>query len=266
MSMKRLLRALLVCVASVAAVPAIAQSQPTALAETIQIGLSTDVIQVTADFSGADLTIFGSIENLDPQIARQNRYDVIVVLEGPSTPVVVRRKSRVAGMWINTRSVAFENVSESYSVSTTRPAQDITDPQNYQRLSLGAGNLYYEPADKYAGLSTIAEFTDALRNLKISSGAYTERIGGVQFLSQGLFRASLALPATIPIGAHKARAFLFRNGVFVKESSVPLQIGKAGLEQTIFRFAHEHGFIYGLIAVAIAVATGWLGRLVFSRD
>lgn len=246
--------------------PASAQMQAQTDVETIQIGLSTDVIEVTADFSGADLTIFGSIENLDPLLARQNRYDVIVVLEGPSAPVVVRRKSRVAGMWINTRAIAFENVSESYSVSTTRPAQDITDPKNYQRLSLGAGNLYYEPSDKAAAPATIAEFTDALRTLKIESGAYTERIGGVQFLSQGLFRASLALPANVPIGAHKARAFLFRNGIFVKESNAPLQIGKAGVEQTIFRFAHDHGFYYGLIAVLVALATGWLGRILFSRD
>lgn len=244
--------------------PVLAQSE--APPENIQIGLSTDLIEVTADFTGADLTIFGSIENLDIQLARQNRYDVIVVLEGPSLPVVVRKKNRVAGMWINTQSVAFENVAESYSVSSTRAMQDITDPQNYQRLSLGANNLYIEPSDKNARPATLDEFTEALRILKRDTGSYTERIGGVQFLSQGLFRASLALPANVPIGAHKARAFLFRNGAFVKESNAPLQIGKAGFEQIVFRFAHDHGFLYGLIAVAIAVATGWLGRILFSRD
>lgn len=238
----------------------------TAAAETIQIGLSTDVIEVAADFSGADLTIFGSIENLDALLARQNRYDVIVVLEGPAAPVVVRKKSRVAGMWINTQAVAFENVSASYSVSTTRPMQDITDPKNFQRLSLGANNLYIEPADKAARPATIEEFTAALRILKSDSGSYSERIGGVQFLSQSLFRATLTLPANVPIGSHKARAFLFRNGVFVKESSAPLNIGKVGFEQLAYRFAHEHGFLYGVIAVAIAMATGWLGRMLFSRD
>lgn len=50
--------------------------------EDIQIGLSTDVVAITADFSGADLTIFGSVENADPQVNRQGRYDVIVVLRG----------------------------------------------------------------------------------------------------------------------------------------------------------------------------------------
>jgi len=234
--------------------------------ETIQIGLSTDTIRITADFSGADLTIFGSIENLDPQLARQNRYDVIVVLEGPSVPTVVRKKNRVAGMWINTQSVAFENVAETYSISSTRALQDITDPQNYRRLTLGINNLYFEPENKHGNPLTLDEFTDELRALKLKNGSYVERVGGVQFLSQGLFRASLALPPNVPIGAHKARAFLFRSGVFVKETSAPLQIEKAGLEQFIYRFAHDFGLIYGIIAVTIAVATGWIGRLLFSRD
>jgi len=234
--------------------------------ETIQIGLSTDTVEITADFNGADLTIFGSVENQDPVLARQGRYDVIVVLEGPSGPLVVRKKARVAGMWINTQSVAYDNVSETYSVSTTRAAQDITDPQNYKRLSLGVNNLYYEPTSKAISPLLLDEFTKALRSLKVASGSYTERIGGVQFLSQGLFRATVALPANVPIGAHKARAFLFKNGQFIRETSAPLNIAKAGLEQFLFRFAHDYGFLYGVLAVALALVTGWLGRLMFSRD
>ena len=78
--------------------------------ENIQIGLSTDQVSITSDFSGAELTIFGALDNADPLISRQGRYDVIVVLEGPPRPVTVRKKTRVAGMWINTESVIFRDV------------------------------------------------------------------------------------------------------------------------------------------------------------
>ncbi|TKD18220.1 MAG: TIGR02186 family protein, partial [Mesorhizobium sp.] len=115
--------------------------------ENIQIGLSTDHVSITAGFSGADLTIFGSLENADPLVARQGRYDIIVVLEGPARPVVVRRKDRVLGIWVNLESETFENVPVSYSVATTRPLQDVTDPNSYKQLSLGAANLYMQPAD-----------------------------------------------------------------------------------------------------------------------
>ncbi len=234
--------------------------------ESIQIGLSTDRVAITADFSGADLTIFGSLEDADPLVSRQGRYDVVVVLEGPARPVVVWRKDRVLGMWINTISEMFVNVPMSYSVSTTRMMQDITDADSYKRLSLGTNYIYLEPADKTQFPPTIDEFSAALRDLKKSTNLYNERIGGVEFLSQSLFRATVTLAPNVPVGTHRARAFLFKNGMFVKETSAPLAIVKAGFEQSIFDLSRNYGFLYGLLAVTLAMLTGWLGRIVFRRD
>ena len=234
--------------------------------DTIQIGLSTDRIEITADFSGADLTIFGSVDNADPLINRQGRYDVIVVLEGPARPVVVRRKERVLGVWVNTHSETFVNVPQSYSVATTRMMQDITDPNNYRQLSLGADNLHMQPEDPTSGSTTIREFRAALRERKKATGLYNERIGGVQFLSANLFRATVRLAPNVPVGTHKARAFLFRHGVFIKETSAQLSIQKSGFEQMLFRLSNNHGTFYGFVAVGLAMLTGWLGRIVFRRD
>ncbi|MCF6126546.1 TIGR02186 family protein [Mesorhizobium sp. M7A.F.Ca.CA.001.07.2.1] len=246
-----------------AAVPAKAQVP---LTEGIQIGLSTDNVSITAGFSGADLTIFGSLENPDPLVARQGRYDVIVVLEGPPKPVVVRRKDRVLGVWVNLDSETFENVPVSYSVATTRPLQDITEPNSYKQLSLGASNLYMQPADAGDSPATIEEFTAALRERKSATGLYSENVGGVQFLSQNLFRATVRLAPNVPVGTHKARAFLFKSGLFIKESSAQLEIRKSGFEQSIFRIAHNYSFLYGVFAISLAMLTGWLGRLIFRRD
>ena len=170
-----------------------ADPQSPANVESIQIGLSTDRISITSDFSGADLTIFGALDNADPLINRQGRYDVIVVLEGPARPVMVRRKQRILGVWMNTQSEIFVNVPVSYSVATTRVPQDITDPINYRQLALGADNIYIEPLDKDVDTATVKEFEAALRQLKKTTGLYSERIGGVQFLTQSLFRATLTL-------------------------------------------------------------------------
>ena len=106
----------------------------------------------------------------------------------------------------------------------------------------------------------------ALRDRKKATGLFNERVGGVQFLSQSLFRATLQLAPNVPVGTHKARAFLFRNGVFIKETSAQLAIVKSGFEQSIFRFATDYSFFYGLFAVALAMLTGWLGRIVFRKD
>jgi len=234
--------------------------------EGIQIGLSTDSVAITSDFSGTNLTIFGALDNADPLVSRQGRYDVIVVLEGPPRTTVVRKKTRVLGMWINTESVAFRDVPASYSVATTRPPQDITDPASYKRLALGVDNINIRPLDESDSPVTIEEFTEALRQQKEAAALYVENVGGVQFLSRTLFRATLYLAPHVPVGTHKARAFLFRNGAFLRETSAPLSIRKAGVEQQIFEFAQQRSLPYGLFAVLLAMITGWIGRLVFRRD
>jgi uncharacterized protein (TIGR02186 family) len=241
-------------------------SAPVSLPEGIQIGLSTDEIRITADFAGANLTIFGSVDNPDPLISRQGRYDVIVVLEGPARPVTVRRKDRVLGIWMNTESESFVNVPESYSISTTRMPQDISQPTSYRQLALGTRYIHMQPADPDQNPITVDEFRTALRDRKEAVGLYNERIGGVQFLSASLFRATVALAPNVPVGTHKARAFLFRNGLFIKETSAQLQIVKSGFEQMLFRLSRNHSLFYGLCAVGLAIITGWLGRLIFRRD
>src|SRR5690606_31437321 len=178
-------RALLVVVIAVlAAARATAQE---IIPESIQIGLSTDRITITSDFSGADLTIFGAVDGADPQVSRQGGYDVIVVLEGPAEPIVVWKRSRILGVWVNSHSETFVNIPVSYSVSTTRVFQDITSTTSYRQLSLGAQNIYLEPKQRREKPETIAEFTAALRDRKLATGLYRERIGGVQFLSSTLF-------------------------------------------------------------------------------
>jgi len=234
--------------------------------ESIQIGLSTDRVAITSDFAGADLTIFGALDNIDPLVARQGRYDVIVVLEGPPRTSVVRRKSRVLGMWINTRSETFLNVPASYSMATTRAPQDIAAPEVYTQMALGIDNIFLRHDDPSINARTLAEFTAALRERKREEGLYASRAGGVQFLSQNMFRANLALAPSVPVGVHRARAFLFKRGLFVGETSANLTIVKAGMEQYIYDAARNQSLLYGLFAVLLAVATGWLGRIIFRKD
>ena len=220
-----------------------AQAQP----ERIQIGLSIDHLSITSDFSGANLTIFGALDNVDPLVSRQGRYDVVVVLEGPAKPVLV-------------------NVPASYSVATTRNLQDIAEPTTYRQLSLGPDYIHLEALYSNEPPATIAEFRSALRERKKSAGLFNERIGGVQFLSQTLFRATVVLAPNVPVGTHRARAFLFKNGAFIGESSAQLAIYKAGFEQSLFEAAHQYSLLYGLFAVALACITGWLGSIVFRRE
>jgi uncharacterized protein (TIGR02186 family) len=234
--------------------------------ERIDIGISTNEIAIASDFSGADITVFGAIDRADELLLSTFAYDVVVALEGPRKSTTVRRKERVAGIWINRHSIRFEPIPASYSMSSTRPLADIANLMEHSSRDIGIANLRLIPSGHIGDGSRLTDFRDALRRIKQTSGLYQRDPTGVQFISKALFKASVRLPANIPIGQHRVRAVLYKNDEFVMEKVIPLRVVKTGLEQFIFNLAHTHSFIYGLIAVLIATLTGWLGSVIFRKD
>ncbi|MCK5931825.1 MAG: TIGR02186 family protein [Fulvimarina manganoxydans] len=237
--------------------------------ESFEIGLSTNRIGITADFNGAQLVVFGALDNADARIQRQQRYDIVVALFGPRAPVVVREKQPVLGIWVNQDSETFDAAPTTYSVASTRPFQDIASKAVRERLSLGIDSVRLSIADNAeseAGQTNRSEFEAALRRIRTNKGLYSEATGEVRFLGPSLFRADLRLPADLPVGVHTARAYLFRQGVLIRQSSQQLTVVKVGFEAWIDRFSEEHGASYGVLAVLLAVFTGWFGRVIFRRD
>ncbi|WP_078709911.1 TIGR02186 family protein [Consotaella salsifontis] len=248
-------------------------------AESFEIGLSTEVIAIGADFNGARLTVFGALEGGDYQLRRQGRYDILVALEGPRRPVVVRKKERTAGVWINRESESFEIAPASYSLASTRRLNDVAPAPVLRQLSVGEDYIRLAlprpEAEAQApgsgegmgeGSERRDEFAAALRRIRSASGLYAETYGSVEFVGPTLFRADLRLPADLPVGEHVARAFLFRDGVMVRQRQLSLRVVKAGFESAIHGLAVDYGYLYGLFAVFLAVVTGWLGRVLFKRD
>lgn len=243
-----------------------ARAEPADFTEKLDIGISTDEIAITSDFRGADLTIFGAIDGFDAALLAQGKYNIVVALEGPKENSTVRKKERIFGIWINTSSMTFELVPESYSLSSTRDIETIAPPDQMNNMGIGVNHMPLTPVGYIGDGSSVGEFRDAFRRLRETSGVYQRDPGGVQFISSSLFKASVRLPADVPNGVHVVRAYLFRDGVFVAAKALPLRVVKTGLEQALTRAAHESPFLYGIVAVLLAVITGWLASIVFRRD
>ncbi|QFY58992.1 TIGR02186 family protein [Rhizobium grahamii] len=235
-------------------------------AEGLEIGTSTSEIAITSDFHGADLTIFGAVTNTDSLLLAIGQYDVVVVLEGPRENATVRRKERVFGIWINTRSMTFEAVPHSYSMSSSRMLDDITTPLDLTEQGIGIDHIPLSPVGFVGNASNLGEFRQAFRRLQEKGGLYDRDPSGVRFVSSNLFKASLRLPANIPNGVHTVRAYLFKSGKFVTDKSVPLRVIKTGIEQMITDAAHERPISYGVFAVFLALVTGWSASVIFRKD
>jgi uncharacterized protein (TIGR02186 family) len=252
-----------------AALPAVAQvpfAPASAIKEGLDIGVSSNEIAITSDFRGADLTIFGALSNTDELLLAIGQYDVVVTLEGPRDYATVRKKERVLGIWMNTESMSFQQVPESYSIASTRQIDDLEQGPSFNSVGVGMEHMPLDPVGYIRNSGVISEFRDAYRRLKLNSGLYQRDTSGVRFVSSSLFRASLRLPANIPDGQHMVRAYLFKSGALIAQRETPLRVVKTGIEQAISDAAHERPFAYGFLCVLFAVVTGWGASLIFRKD
>lgn len=251
------------------AAPAAAQvpfGEASGVQEGLEIGTSTSEIAITSDFRGADLTVFGALTNADELFLAIGQYDVIVTLEGPRDYATVRKKERVLGIWMNTESMTFEQVPESYSLASTREIDAIDEAPSLNSIGVGINHLALTPTGFLGNAVNLSEFREAYRRLKLANGLYQRDTSGVRFVSSSLFRASLKLPANIPDGVHTVHAYLFKGSELIVEKELPLRVVKTGLEQAITDAAHNRPVLYGMGCVLMALITGWGASLIFRKD
>ena len=91
--------------------------------------LSKHLIAITTGFTGAEVLLFGAIEG---------EGDIAVVVRGPNEEVVVRRKQRMAGIWVNGRNLTFRRVPAFYAVAATREITDFAPDSVLSRHQIGA--------------------------------------------------------------------------------------------------------------------------------
>lgn len=237
---------------------------PTLPAENIDLISTVDQITVGGNYSGSNLYIAGVIENTDPLLWRQNRYNVIVVLEGPNREFIMREKKRKLGVWINADALTFNRVPLFYAVATSRPLQDITNSDTYRELGLGLNYVHLRIMTEQPQMKEL--FREKLIEIKKKQKLYSENIGAVVFAKGSLFKVQFSLPANVPVGAYRVHAYLFKDSAFIKEASTDLTIAKAHLAFNIYQAAHLNGLWYGISAVLLAVATSLIGRLIIKKD
>ena len=224
-------------------------------AEPIVSGLSDNVIEVDARFTGSEVLLFGATEL---------EGDIVVVVRGPWAGVVVRRKQRIAGFWVNAESVGFAGIPRYYAVASTRPLDEIAGPELLADKQIGLENLVFQAfyADSAEGT---APFRDAVLRGEQQERLYPARPGTVEFLGRRLFRVAIDLPPKLPIGRYDVTIHVIEAGAIVASQTRQFEVRKTGLSARIEGFAHDQPWLYGLLAIASALMAGWLGGYLFRR-
>jgi uncharacterized protein (TIGR02186 family) len=221
-------------------------------------------INIQSGFTGESLLLFGAI--IYPRgVTPDGPVDVAVVLRGPTRPITVREKQKIAGIWVNAASSDFRSAPTYYAIASSRPLDKIVDAKTAAIYELGLNRLQLSPSGEIENKEQ-RRFSAGLVDLNERNGLYRQEIGPVEITDSVLYRARLNIPSSVPVGRYIAETLLIKDGrVIVADDKVEINIVKSGFERFITILAQQHSLLYGAIAVLISLFLGWFAGFVFRR-
>lgn len=224
--------------------------------------VSQHEIQVRQGFIGTELLLYGAI--LDPEGRRSREpYDIVVVLKGPTEPILVREKAKKLGVWVNAESTAFRSAPSFFSVASSRPVAEIVDDRTAAIYELGLGFLQLSPAGAIDP-DEQTRFTKGLVDLRQREGLYRENGTGVTISDGVLYQARIAVPSNVITGRYTAETFAITDGRVIASAIAEVQVEKQGFERFVAEQADQSSFLYGMFAVLLSLFMGWLAGRVFA--
>lgn len=229
--------------------------------EEVVAALSQNRISITTNFDGSEILVFGAVKREAP-IPDDAPLHVIITVEGPSEPIVVRRKDRRFGIWVNVESAEISRAPSFYAVATSGPWADVlTETEDLRHKvsvsrairSVGAASM----------VEDVAAFVEALIRINASRELYQTNLESVEFEEATLFNTSIRLPANLTEGDYTTRFLLTRNGRVLDSHATVIDVRKVGLERFLFSLSREQPLVYGIMSLAIAIFAGWGASAVF---
>jgi pyruvate,water dikinase len=219
-----------------------------------------DRVSAGTFYSGVTLHVRGRIGE---------RSQVAIRVMGPLEHHTFNRRGKIWGLiWGGVEHVTFHNAPSLYAVYTATALPALAPSPVRARLRLGYDTL--EAGMEVAGTEVDKhEMLDSFLRLKEREGLYRLAPGAVHLAEaengERPFEATVRLPATAPQGEIEVAVFELADGVVVAEDTAPVRLERVGLPAYLFRLAHEHGTLFGLLTVFVLLTAGVVVDLIGSR-
>jgi len=223
--------------------------------------LSTRSIGINTGFTGAEIFVFGSFEG-------ENDDDLVVLVEGPKTETTLYKKEYTSGIWINKDSVKFIDLPSFYLINVSDEKVKSEYKNVFIKNHIGFENLNLNTSKK---LNKTQEsiwkqaLERTMKNNEMWVANYNNDQNLIEIIENKLFRAPLTLPSTVLPGDYEIKVYHLRNGEIHSQKSTSMKVRKIGFEAKIYNFAHNYSILYGIFAIIMAVAAGYIAAFSFRR-
>jgi uncharacterized protein (TIGR02186 family) len=240
-------------------------SKPKCIAASIPIKIfvEPDQILMGASYNGIDISVSGEIPAYS---------DALIRVKGSPEDSRFKKKGRALGvLWMNLGSVEFQNVP---SVFLIYPSEGVNkflqaDRKKWQDLGISLEAIGRKVAVISDSKDKDVLFKEFIK-LRQKSGLYGTVEEGIHYgeEKEGMksFSCSLRLPPGLPQGLYKVEVFAIRGGVIAGYGAEEIEAKETGMPALIASFAFNHGTLYGILAVLVAVIAGLLTGVMFKGE
>ena len=217
--------------------------------------LSERKIDINANFTGKEILLYG---------ARVEAGQIVIVIRGPVGNFMVRKKERIAGMWVNTGSVKFTEIPQFYRIASSRDLDNLDAKILMDNLQVGMDTKDFKYKSRLDN-NEIDGYKKALLEKLEKDELIDFSVFQLPFLEGTLFRIRVNFPEKVLPGIYSAEIYSFNEGRLLGMQSIPIKVEKVGIEATVHNFANERPALYGLFAIFIAAFMGWLAGSLFRK-
>ena len=213
-------------------------------------------VEIGAFFRGQRVTV----TDLIPQGA-----EAVMEVVGQASDEHLMRKGRRGGLWLNVGEIDIHGAPSLYMAMSTDPklleAAAAAEPWGYPALKTQvtmSGQVQDPERD---------EFFEQFLKMKESEGLYTifqepikkSPVAGGLVPVKGEFQ----LPTNVRPGSYEVCLSVIQEGRITAKNCGELQVAMVGFPAMIATLAYQHGAIYGIFAVVIAIVTGFAIGFIF---
>jgi Putative transmembrane protein (Alph_Pro_TM) len=188
----------------------------------------------------------------------------VVEVIGTTGHLALMRKGRRGGLWMSVGGIQINHTPNLYLVLTSSPrlpelAGEAT-PWGFDALKSQvtfAGSLEPQEKDKF-----FKEFIQ----LKESEGLFAVMPGGLQVKPAGAgerITGNIPLPAKVAPGDYQVRLSVVQDGKVIEQKTDTIKVNMVGFPAAMASMAFNHAALYGLIAIIIAIAIGFIMGFMF---
>ena len=218
----------------------------------ISVHVNPERIAMGTTYNGVDVFVSGNM----PQDT-----EILIRVVGKEKSEHFKKKGKALGvLWMNLATIAIDHAPAMLLLapSDTIDKMRIEQPAAWQKLNLGFNALKRQIAIEPATEDKDVIFDEFLK-LKQHEGLYGIQENAVRYTAQGAesaFTATLHFPADLPQGKYEIQTYVIKDGRIIGQASSRIEAKMVGVPMFLSSLAFQHGLLYGILAVLVAIMAG----------